>query len=30
MTRVEHFKVLDTNLDNLYNSIKEEVKKEKI
>jgi hypothetical protein len=29
MTRVEHFKVLDTNLDNLYNSIKEEVKKEK-
>jgi hypothetical protein len=30
MTRVEHFKALDTNLDNLYNSIKEEVKKEKI
>jgi hypothetical protein len=29
MTRVEHFKALDTNLDNLYNNIKEEIKKEK-
>ena len=29
MTRVEHFKAIDTNLDNLYNSIKEEIKKEK-
>lgn len=29
MTRVEYFKALDTNLDNLYNSIKEEIKKEK-
>lgn len=29
MARVEHFKDLDTNIDNLYNSIKEEIQKEK-
>ncbi len=29
MARVEHFKDLDTNIDNLYNSIKEEILKEK-
>ena len=30
MSRVEYFTALGTNLDNLYNSIKEEIKKEKI
>ena len=29
MARVEHFKDLDTNIDNLYISIKEEIQKEK-
>ena len=29
MARVEHFKDLDTNIDNLYNSIKDEIQKEK-
>jgi hypothetical protein len=29
MTRIEHFTKLDTNIDNLYNSIKEELSKEK-
>lgn len=29
MSRVEYFTALGTNLDNLYNSIKEEIKKEK-
>lgn len=29
MARVEHFKDLDTNIDNLYNSIKEIIQKEK-
>jgi hypothetical protein len=29
MVRIEHFTKLDTNIDNLYNSIKEELEKEK-
>jgi hypothetical protein len=29
MVRIEHFTNLDTNMDNLYNSIKEELEKEK-
>lgn len=29
MVRIEHFTNLDTNIDNLYNSIKEELEKEK-
>ena len=29
MTRIEHFTKLDTNIDNLYDSIKEELSKEK-
>ena len=29
MARVEHFRGLDTNIDSLYNSIKEEIQKEK-
>ena len=29
MARIEHFTNLDTNIDNLYNSIKEELSKEK-
>jgi hypothetical protein len=29
MSRVEYFTALGTNLDNLYNNIKEEIKKEK-
>jgi hypothetical protein len=29
MTRIEHFTNLDTNIDSLYNSIKEELNKEK-
>ena len=28
MLRIEHFTKLDTNIDNLYNSIKEELSKE--
>ena len=30
MPRVEHYKGLQTNLDNLYNSIKQEIEQEKI
>jgi hypothetical protein len=29
MVRIEHFTKLDTNIDDLYNSIKEELSKEK-
>ena len=29
MVRIEHFTKLDTNIDDLYNSIKEELQKEK-
>ena len=29
MARIEHFTKLDTNIDDLYNSMKEELSKEK-